>query len=152
MSFTITQPPSSATQTSTSTSFPLTALTSTSFPSTALISTTKTSNESTPTQQQLHLNTRPMQRTSTPTKMSEKKKEDARRKVEINKMSCEEDSKKGNVEMRKIECKDVAKNIEIRRMSSTEEGDKVLNSAWDSPEKEEKGRTPLEMVQNIVSR
>ena len=47
--------------------------------------------------------------------------------------------------------KDVAKNIEIRRMSSTEAGDKVLDSAWDSPEKEEKGRTPLEMVQNIVS-
>ncbi len=47
--------------------------------------------------------------------------------------------------------KDVSKNIEIRRMSATEEGDKVLNSAWDSPEKEEKGRTPLEMVQNIVA-
>ena len=47
--------------------------------------------------------------------------------------------------------KDVAKNIEIRRMSATEEGDRVLDSAWDSPEKEEKGRTPLEMVQNFVS-
>ena len=45
----------------------------------------------------------------------------------------------------------VNKNIEIRRMSSTEEGDKVLQSAWTTPEKDEKGKTPLEMVQNIVS-
>ena len=27
------------------------------------------------------------------------------------------------------------KNLEIRRMSATEDGDKVLQSAWDSPEK-----------------
>lgn len=44
-----------------------------------------------------------------------------------------------------------SKNIEIRRMSSTDEGDRVLHSAWDSPEKEKVGKTPLEMVQNIVS-
>ena len=29
----------------------------------------------------------------------------------------------------------VGKNMEIRRMSTTDEGDKVLRSAWDSPEK-----------------
>ena len=29
----------------------------------------------------------------------------------------------------------VGKNMEIRRMSATDEGDKVLRSAWDSPEK-----------------
>lgn len=44
----------------------------------------------------------------------------------------------------------LAKNIEIRRMSATEEGDKVLESAWDSPEKDSK--TPLQMVQSIVSK
>ena len=45
-----------------------------------------------------------------------------------------------------------AKNVEIRRMSATEDGDKVLEAAWDSPEKEKVGgKTPLEMVQNIVS-
>ena len=47
--------------------------------------------------------------------------------------------------------KSTSKNIEIRRMSSTDEGDKVLQSAWASPEKDEAGKTPLEMVQNIVS-
>ena len=45
----------------------------------------------------------------------------------------------------------ICKNIEIRRMSSTDDGDKVLQSAWTSPEKAETGKTPLEMVQNIVS-
>ena len=44
---------------------------------------------------------------------------------------------------------DHSKNIEIRRMSATDDGDKVLESAWDSPEKETK--TPLQMVQSIVS-
>jgi hypothetical protein len=47
--------------------------------------------------------------------------------------------------------KDKAKNIEIRRMSATEDGDKVLESAWDSPEKEKEGKTPLEMVQSMMS-
>ena len=47
--------------------------------------------------------------------------------------------------------KNLSKNIEIRRMSSTEDGNKVLNSEWQSPEKEKLGKTPLEMVQNIVS-
>ena len=42
------------------------------------------------------------------------------------------------------------KNLEIRRMSATEEGDKILNEAWTSPEKD-KGKTPLEMVENIIS-
>ena len=44
-----------------------------------------------------------------------------------------------------------AKNVEIRRMSGTEEGDKILIDAWNSPEKEKPGCTPLEMVQSIVS-
>merc|ERR1712079_991460 len=44
------------------------------------------------------------------------------------------------------------KNVEIRRMSATEDGDKVLESAWDSPEKEKDGKTPLQMVQNIISK
>ena len=44
---------------------------------------------------------------------------------------------------------DHSKNVEIRRMSATDDGDKVLESAWDSPEKETK--TPLQMVQSIVS-
>ena len=46
-----------------------------------------------------------------------------------------------------------AKNIEIRRISATEEGDKVLEDAW-SPEKEkaQTGKTPLQMVQSIVSK
>merc|ERR1719412_641083 len=48
-----------------------------------------------------------------------------------------------------IEAVDQSKNIEIRRMSATDDGDKVLESAWDSPEKETK--TPLQMVQSIVS-
>ena len=127
MSFTISQPSTSSTQTFSST---------TTTPN-------ETSNESTSTQ------TRPMQRTSTPTKTVDKKKEDSRKKVyaETSKKFFDDDCKKDLVDG-----KDVAKNIEIRRMSSTEEGDKVLDSAWDSPEKEEKGRTPLEMVQNIVSR
>ena len=47
-----------------------------------------------------------------------------------------------------------AKNVEIRRISATEEGDKVLESAWDSPEKEKNlgGKTPLQMVQSIISK
>ena len=47
-----------------------------------------------------------------------------------------------------------AKNIEIRRMSATDEGDKVLEGVWDSPEKEKgsEGKTPLQMVQSIVSK
>ena len=45
------------------------------------------------------------------------------------------------------------KNVEIRRISATEEGDKVLESAWDSPEKEKNlGKTPLQMVQSIISK
>ncbi len=43
------------------------------------------------------------------------------------------------------------KNIEIRRMSATEEGDRILNDAWTSPDKDDHGKTPLEMVENIVS-
>ena len=45
-----------------------------------------------------------------------------------------------------------SKNIEIRRISATEEGDRVLESAWDSPEKEKDTKTPLQMVQSIVSK
>ena len=47
-----------------------------------------------------------------------------------------------------------AKNIEIRRMSATDEGDKVLEGVWDSPEKEKgsEAKTPLQMVQSIVSK
>ena len=120
------------------------------FTSTSLTSTNETLNESTSTL----THTRSMQRTSTPTKMVDsRKKEDSRTNLNV------ETNKKfhGDSDTRKKGLvapggKDVAKNIEIRRMSSTEEGDKVLDSAWDSPEKEEKGRTPLEMVQNIVSR
>jgi hypothetical protein len=89
-----------------------------------------------------------MQHTSTPTKIADKKKVN----VETNKKFFDEDRQKGLAKSSQIDGKDVAKNIEIRRMSSTEEGDKVLDSAWDSPEKDEQGRTPLEMVQNIVSR
>ena len=48
-----------------------------------------------------------------------------------------------------LKTKENAKNIEIRRMSATDDGDKVLESAWDSPEKDTK--TPLQMVQSIVS-
>ena len=49
-------------------------------------------------------------------------------------------------------CKqDSSKNNEIRRLSSTDDGDKVLHSAWESPDKEGVGKSPLEMVQNIVS-
>ena len=33
--------------------------------------------------------------------------------------------------------KDRSKNLEIRRMSATEDGDKILNDAWESPEKGE---------------
>ena len=44
------------------------------------------------------------------------------------------------------------RNLEIRRMSATDEGNKILDDAWDSPEKEEsKSQTPLEMVQSIIS-
>ena len=46
---------------------------------------------------------------------------------------------------------DSSKNNEIRRLSSTDDGDKVLHSAWESPDKESVGKSPLEMVQNIVS-
>ncbi|TRY68303.1 hypothetical protein TCAL_16510 [Tigriopus californicus] len=44
----------------------------------------------------------------------------------------------------------VSKNLEIRRMSNTEEGNKILNDAWTSPDKD-KGQTPLQMVESIVS-
>jgi hypothetical protein len=66
------------------------------------------------------------------------------------------------------------KNLEIRRLSATEEGNRILNDAWESPEKEDalhalvglgegvgggrrvvekskKKKTPLQMVENIVS-
>ena len=46
---------------------------------------------------------------------------------------------------------DNAKNIEIRRMSATDDGDKVLESAWDSSPEKETNKTPLQMVQSIVS-
>ena len=45
-----------------------------------------------------------------------------------------------------------SKNSEIRRMSATDEGDKILSEEWTSPEKEGKqGKTPLELVENIIS-
>ena len=45
---------------------------------------------------------------------------------------------------------DIAKNIEIRRLSSTEEGNKVLEPSFHSPEKETK-KNPLGNLLNIVS-
>ncbi len=45
---------------------------------------------------------------------------------------------------------DNAKNIEIRRMSSTEEGHKVLEPNFNSPDKDEK-KNPLQNIFNIVS-
>lgn len=47
--------------------------------------------------------------------------------------------------------KSVTKNNAIRQMSGTSEGNQILNDAWDSPEKEQKGNTPLEMVEGIVA-
>ena len=85
------------------------------------------------------------QRTSTPTKSFETEIEKAKTTELTN------SEKIGPTKSSTFEGRDVAKNIEIRRMSSTEDGDKVLDSAWDSPEKEEKGQTPLDMVKNIVS-
>ncbi len=53
------------------------------------------------------------------------------------------------------EDRDRSKNLEIRRLSATEDGNKILNDAWESPEKDEektaKKKTPLQMVENIVS-
>jgi hypothetical protein len=49
---------------------------------------------------------------------------------------------------------DLAKNIEIRRLSSTEDGDKIIEPAFHSPEKEagEKPRkNPLEKILHFVS-
>ncbi len=42
-------------------------------------------------------------------------------------------------------------NSEIRRLSTTDDGDKVLSGAWTSPEKGEKAQTPLEMVETFVT-
>ena len=56
-----------------------------------------------------------------------------------------------NANVKEMSKQDSSKNNEIRRLSSTDDGDKVLHSAWESPEKESVGKSPLEMVQNIVS-
>ena len=48
------------------------------------------------------------------------------------------------------ERQDEAKNIEIRRLSNTDEGNKVLEPSFHSPEKEEK-KNPLGNLFNIVS-
>merc|ERR1712130_596820 len=45
---------------------------------------------------------------------------------------------------------DLARNIEIRRLSNTEEGNKVLEPTFHSPEKDKK-KNPLENIFNIVS-
>ena len=45
---------------------------------------------------------------------------------------------------------DTAKNIEIRRLSNTDEGNKVLEPSFHSPEKQEK-KNPLQNIFNIVS-
>lgn len=45
----------------------------------------------------------------------------------------------------------VSKNNAIRQLSGTNEGNQILNDAWDSPEKEQKGNTPLDMVEGIVA-
>ena len=46
---------------------------------------------------------------------------------------------------------DNAKNIEIRRLSSTEDGNKVLEPSFHSPEKAEARKNPLQNIFNIVS-
>ena len=46
---------------------------------------------------------------------------------------------------------DSARNIEIRRLSSTEEGNKVLDPAFHSPEKDKQKKNPLGNLLNIVS-
>ena len=49
---------------------------------------------------------------------------------------------------------DLAKNIEIRRLSSTEDGDKIIEPTFHSPEKEAGGRprkNPLENILKFVS-
>ena len=52
----------------------------------------------------------------------------------------------------KQEPKSLNKNLEIRRLSATEEGNKILNEDWVSPDKNSgSGKTPLEMVESIVS-
>ena len=48
------------------------------------------------------------------------------------------------------ETSDIAKNIEIRRLSNTDEGNKVLEPTFHSPEKGKK-KNPLENILNIVS-
>lgn len=53
-------------------------------------------------------------------------------------------------ELGKTQHSDVAKNIEIRRLSSTEEGNKVLEPTFNSPEKDKK-KNPLGNILDIVS-
>jgi hypothetical protein len=47
--------------------------------------------------------------------------------------------------------KSQSKNNAILQMSGTKEENKILSDAWDSPEKEQKGNTPLEMVEGIIA-
>ena len=60
------------------------------------------------------------------------------------------DSVTSEEEKKDIEGTDNAKNIEIRRLSNTDEGNKVLEPHFHSPDKEAK-KNPLQNIFNIVS-
>lgn len=71
---------------------------------------------------------------------------------ELRRESIESTSSSSEAESVDMDKSQQSKNLEIRRLSATDDGDKVLNDAWVSPEKEDSsGKTPLEMVENIIS-
>jgi len=47
--------------------------------------------------------------------------------------------------------KSISKNNAILQMSGTNEGNQILSDAWGSPEKDQMGSSPLEMVEGIVA-
>eukprot|EP00090_Calanus_glacialis_P002090 TRINITY_DN11563_c0_g1_i1.p1 TRINITY_DN11563_c0_g1~~TRINITY_DN11563_c0_g1_i1.p1 ORF type:complete len:2112 (+),score=439.27 TRINITY_DN11563_c0_g1_i1:899-6337(+) len=61
-----------------------------------------------------------------------------------------ENTKSSPVKTKIEEKSDLARNIEIRRLSNTDEGNKVLEPTFHSPEKDKK-KNPLENIFNIVS-
>ena len=61
-----------------------------------------------------------------------------------------ENAKENPVKNKEDDKSDLARNIEIRRLSNTEEGNKVLEPTFHSPEKDKK-KNPLENIFNIVS-